>query len=45
MYVNNYITFQNVPSNCNNYLTTEWGKFKLAKQQDSDISLDIHAFL
>jgi len=32
-----YITFGNVPSNYNNYLTFEWGKFKLAKQQLSSI--------
>jgi len=32
-----YITFGNVPSNYNNFLTPEWGKFKLAKQQDSNI--------
>jgi len=26
-----YITFENVPFNYNNYLSSEWGKFKLAK--------------
>jgi len=31
------ITFGNVPSNYNNYLASERGKFKLAKQQDSSI--------
>ena len=34
-----YITFENVPSNYNNYVTSEWGKLKLAKQQDSNIRL------
>jgi len=33
--LSHYITSWNVSSNCNNYLTSEWGKFKLAKQHDS----------
>jgi len=40
MFINmsyHYITFRNASSNYNNYLTFKWGKFKLAKQQDSSI--------
>ncbi|KEH19557.1 hypothetical protein MTR_8g463900 [Medicago truncatula] len=36
-YIALHITFRNLPSNCNNHLTTEWGKFKLANQHDSSI--------
>ncbi|KEH15536.1 hypothetical protein MTR_0861s0010 [Medicago truncatula] len=36
MYVNNYFTLH-APSNDNNCLAPEWGKFKLTNQQDSNI--------
>jgi len=40
-----YNTFGNAPSNYNNYLTSEWGKFKLAKQHDSSIHEEVLLFL
>jgi len=39
-----YITFENAPSNYKNYLTSEWGKFKLAKQQLSSIYPEVLLF-
>jgi len=39
-----YITFGNAPSNYNICLASEWGKFKLAKQHDSNIRPEVLLF-